>query len=172
MKTYRQKCLLLGLSIITIGFNSFCLAAAQSATGAIGIGAMVNAYCSVGTSDNVVFTNYDPTTDMSRDATGIVKVTCTNDTTYEILLNEGAHGSSGDPDSRKMEKGMSSIYLAYQLHSDSSRNTVWGTISGAGVNAIGIGTEQSHTVYAQIRANQPDTSPGNYTDTVTITVNY
>jgi spore coat protein U-like protein len=110
----------------------------------------------------------------TRDATGTIKVQCTNNLPFSVQLNSGVNGG-GNVNARKMTSGSNSI--AYQLYSDNF-STVWGTAtSGTGlVGGIGAGfggttLDKSFTVSA--RATLVGTEPvASYEDTITATVTY
>ncbi len=101
--------------------------------------------------------------------TGTVTVTCTNTAPYQISLGAGAN-SNGT--SRRMA-GPSGARLSYTLYSNSARTTLWGdgTTYGSKVSATGSGAAQARTVYGTIPAGQAPT-PGSYSDTVLVTVEY
>jgi len=103
------------------------------------------------------------------DQTSTLQVTCTNTTPYNIGLDAGT-GSGATVAVRKLTS--SSNTLNYTLYSYSGRTTVWGnTVSTDTVAGTGNGTGQSYTVYGRIPA-QTTPAPGNYTDTITVTVTY
>ena len=103
------------------------------------------------------------------DQTSTLQVTCTNTTPYNIGLDAGT-GSGATVAVRKLTS--SSNTLNYTLYSDTGRTTVWGnTVSTDTVAGTGNGTGQSYTVYGRIPA-QTTPAPGNYTDTITVTVTY
>jgi spore coat protein U-like protein len=103
------------------------------------------------------------------DQSSTIQVTCTNTTPYNIGLNAGT-GSGATVAVRKMTSGGATVN--YTLYSDTGRTTVWGnTISTDTVAGTGNGTGQNYTVYGRIPA-QTTPAPGNYTDTITVTVTY
>jgi spore coat protein U-like protein len=103
------------------------------------------------------------------DQTSTIQVTCTNTTPYNIGLNAGT-GSGATVAVRKLTSGGATVN--YSLYSDSGRATVWGnTVSTDTVAGTGNGSAQSYTVYGRIPA-QTTPAPGNYTDTITVTVTY
>ncbi len=104
------------------------------------------------------------------DQTSTFVVKCTENTSYDIGLNEGTT-SGGTTTTRKMTDGNGNT-VDYQMFSDSGRTTNWGdTVGTDTVAATGTGADQTYTVYGRVPPQ--DTPPaGNYTDTVTITVTY
>jgi len=115
----------------------------------------------------LAFGSYLSTADKS--GTGSVTVTCTNTAPYQISLGTGAN-SNGT--SRRMA-GPGGARLSYSLYSDSARTIAWGdgTTYGSRVSATGSGGAQARTVYGTIPAGQSPT-PGSYSDTVLVTVEY
>jgi spore coat protein U-like protein len=92
---------------------------------------------------------------------------CTQTTPYTISLNSG---SSGNINSRTMKNGSAS--LNYNIYSDPSYVSVLGDgITGGKINLIGTGFLQSTNVYGKIPAGQQPT-PGNYSDTLEISLTY
>ena len=99
------------------------------------------------------------------DANGQVRVTCTQSTGYSVGLSVG----SFTPTTRRMLK--SSEFITYGLYQDSSRTQGWGDTVGTMPTGTGSGLTQNYTVHGRV---QPQTtpSPGNYTDTLTVTITY
>jgi len=103
------------------------------------------------------------------DQTSTLQVTCTNTTPYNIGLDAGT-GSGATVASRKLTSGGATVN--YTLYSDTGRTTVWGTtIATDTVAGTGNGAAQSYTVYGRI-PTQTTPAPGNYADTITVTVTY
>ena len=73
--------------------------------------------------------------------------------------------------SRSMSNGAQTI--GYQLYLDSGRATVWGngTAGSSPVAGTGTGSNQSLTIYGRL-PSLSGAVPGNYSDTVTITISY
>jgi spore coat protein U-like protein len=106
-------------------------------------------------------TNIDQTVNLS--------VTCTTSAPYNVGLDAGTNGS-GNVANRAMNNGAAKV--AYQLYSDSNRQTVWGNTVGTNtVAGTGNGSAQTLTVYGRV---PPQATPaaGVYTDTVNVTVTY
>jgi len=102
------------------------------------------------------------------DASSTFVVKCTKGTAYSIGLT-GANDSGGN---KRMSNG--SEYVTYQTYTDNTYGTVWDAASSPSsgpVTATGTGDNQTYTVYGRV---PPQTTPpaGNYSDTVTITVQY
>jgi spore coat protein U-like protein len=99
------------------------------------------------------------------DANGQVRVTCTQSTGYTVGLSVG----SFTPTTRRMIKG--SEFITYGLYQDNGRTQGWGDTVGTMPTGTGSGLTQNYTVYGRV---QPQTtpSPGNYNDTLTVTITY
>ena len=134
--------------------------------------AKVDANCTISATD-LDFGSYDPLVankTAPQDASTSVSVLCTKGSSpVTVGLNTGTHAT------RFMSNGTDS--LPYELYSDAPGGTVWGNSGGALVTwpAFGSiasqGTGVPHTVYGRIPSGQ-DVSVGNYTDTITATVNF
>ena len=104
------------------------------------------------------------------DATSTLQVQCTNSTPYNIGFDKGVNGASVT--TRQMKGGPSNELISYAMYSDAARSVNWGnTIGTDTVAATGSGVGQSYTVYGRVPA-QTTPAPGNYTDTITVTVTY
>lgn len=125
----------------------------------------ISPVCTVSTTA-LAFGSYVPTA--ASLGTGTVTVTCTNTAPYQISLDAGANA---DVTSRRMAFGAER--LSYTLYSNAARTTLWGdgTTFGSRVSATGSGGAQARTVYGTIPAGQAP-APGNYSDSVLVTVEY
>ena len=106
--------------------------------------------------------------DANIDATGSVRVRCTNGTNYRIGLNGGLSGASS-PDQRRMSNGPHSV--RYGIYRDAARTLGWGDQPGNSVSGVGNGHSQTYTTYGRVFP-QPAPPPGTYTDTIVVTVTY
>ena len=136
--------------------------------------------CTV-TPSSVVFGNYDSSSTMPNLSSGNITVSCgslvLSITPFTVALSSG---TSGSMTARAMANGSSQ--LQYQLYTDSARSIVAGdgtggssTMSGTITNAAGVALGSGSTtmnVYGQIPAGQIMATPGNYVDTVLVTVSF
>ncbi len=154
----------LRLSLALAALLSSTAARAGTATATFAVTAKVDPKCTVATSD-IGFGTYDPTTLL--DAQGSVTVTCTKGTSFSVGLDNGSSGSG----TRQMT-GAGDV-LDYELYFDAGRAAaaVWTTTSMPPSQAAAGKAGNALTVYARIPAGQYPTA-GNYSDTVTVTVNY
>jgi len=144
--------------------------------------AHAGAECSI-TSVGMNFGLYDPANAQPDDVATTITVTCvyvppgTTGVSYTIALSNGLHGA--DAASRHM-RGPEGL-LGYNLYADFARTRPWGTGSGGTVVAagsmtvgpgVGNGTRtETHTVYGRVPALQ-DALPGDYFDTLMVTLSY
>jgi len=103
------------------------------------------------------------------DQSSTIQVTCSNSTPFAIGLDAGG-GAGASVAARKLTSGGNTV--SYTLYSDAAHTTLWGnTPSGDTVAATGNGSAQSFTVYGRVPP-QAAPAPGNYSDTITVTVMY
>lgn len=158
------------LATLAISFGLLPSSAwAQSAQTTMDVSATVVKACVV-SATNLAFGNYDPTSASPTDASSTITVTCTPGTSFTVGLNAGTT-SGTTVTSRKMASGGNR--LDYALYSDVARTTNWGNTPETDTPAaVTASTSPSAlTVYGRVAAQQA-VAVGNYTDTVTITVNY
>ena len=96
---------------------------------------------------------------------GALRVNCQQNIPYRVLINAGY---SGTINNRQMA-GPGSAVLAYNLYTAADYTTIWD--DSTGVSAIGNGQDQWLPVYARVPA-QSAPPPGNYSDTLTVTVSW
>lgn len=128
------------------------------------------ATCSVSTTA-VNFGSYLVFQSAPTTSTGSVILTCQGTVkTYAVSLNAGHSGSFGN---RSLIGGGSSLF--YQLYIDATRLTIWGDGSGGSATAAGSfgkgGGTNVHTIYGQLFPLQ-NIIPGNYTDSVLVTLSF
>lgn len=162
----RRAACMLGL-LVSIFVLSPTAAHAQTATSSFNVTATVGATCAV-SATNLVFGAYTAT---QLDGAGSLSVTCTMGTGYDVGLSVGA-GAGATVAARRMS-GPASQSLVYSLYRDALRTLVWGDTVGVDtVAGIGAGVAQTLTVYGRVPAAQLAAGTGNYSDTITVTVNY
>jgi spore coat protein U-like protein len=120
------------------------------------------------------FGNYTPGNGAVT-ANSTITVNCTKGTGYTIWLNPGT--TTGDAyTQRLMTSGAGT--LQYNLYTTAALNTVFGDATGATGADAGTGTGMAnaltYTVYGQLpdSATNQASTPGTYTDTITVTVTY
>jgi spore coat protein U-like protein len=154
-------------------------ASAGTATGTLSVTASVAQNCKISSSATLAFGAYDPivaNATVALDQSTTMNVTCTSGAT-SIRLDMGATGNTGcsATTTRCMKNG--SNLLSYELYKDSNHTTVWSTGSTGGLTlsptSWGASNPDTVTIYGEIPAGQDAAvSSGNYTDSITATVNF
>jgi len=104
------------------------------------------------------------------DSTTMLSIVCTNNTPYSIGLNAGT--APGATVTSRSMVGPAGLRLNYSLFRDSSNSMNWGNTVGMDTDlGTGNGTKQSIPVYGEIPKGQL-APPGNYSDTITVTLTY
>jgi spore coat protein U-like protein len=105
------------------------------------------------------------------DSTSQIRTSCSKGLVYAVSLGSGG---GGDFNARRMVHGsLPKETVGYQLYVDSARRQIWGDGSGGTVTVGGTGTgsPEPSTVYGRVPP-QATPQPGDYDDTVIVTVNY
>lgn len=164
---------------VFLGCSAYFLAApavATDVTANLSMSATVPDSCTVGTATLSKLT-YEPLTNTDESTSTNISVTCTNGTSYSILLNGG---SEADTSARMLSDSTANDKIAYGLYQDAAHTTAWGNTTGQSADVVtstGTGTAQTHTVYMLVDASATDNGSTvkvgtAYSDTVTITVSY
>lgn len=163
----KAKNFLIGLASMLMVQTTF----AATSLGTLAVTATVGTACSVGGSNPLPFGTYTP--GVTLDVNGLLSVTCTSSVAYNIALDQGA-GAGATISTRILTNPSPAGTLQYTIYTDPARTVIWGDgITGSTVPGVGTGAPQSITVPGRIFAVQAGTiTPGNYTDTVNITVNF
>ncbi|USP41773.1 spore coat U domain-containing protein [Acinetobacter sp. XS-4] len=140
---------------------------------------VVPSLCQLNSTSTVDFGNINDIGTTSRDYTaqGAVNSTCNYGTPYSIYLGDGNNRIAGG--FRRMTNG-NNDYIPYQLYKDSNYSTVWDATGGVtnvggagGVSKTGTGSAQTTPVYGKIpQGTSIASTPGNYSDSVVVTVTY
>lgn len=158
---------------LILGATLAGVANSATTTTTFAVSETVQATCSA-TATALAFSAYTPGGGAIAN-NGTISVKCTKNTPYTIALNGGAT-AGGTIVQRLMASGANT--LQYNLFTTAAFSQVFGDGSGtsktvAGTGA-GVGTAATVTVFGQLpdsAANQA-AIPGNYTDTITVTVTY
>lgn len=148
---------------------------AQTAASNFTVSAAVTATCSISTID-MNFGNYDPITTHATtplDVNGSVTIACTRGTATHIDLSPGSNAANALGTTRAMATA-GPDYLSYELYQENTFTTVWGVGSPGNAFVPPVAPSRaprSFTIYGRIPAGQ-DGTVGNYSDTVTATVNF
>ncbi|MGH7819540.1 MAG: Csu type fimbrial protein [Candidatus Binatia bacterium] len=136
-------------------------ALAASTTDTLTVSANVLDVARIVSVGDLSFTDYDPTElTTPNDADGSVTVRATKGLNYKIYIGSDRQMTNGVDD------------LDYELYADAGRSAVWGTTSASAETFASTGNAPSaKTIYGRIAAGQ-DVEAGNYSDTVTITLEW
>ena len=118
------------------------------------------------------FGNYDPlavNAAQPADASAVVSVTCTRNTSAALSFDAGLHRASGGV---RAMKGPGPETLQYQIYRDSAHSQVWGN-GGDALQLLskGIAQPQEFTVFGRIPPQQ-EIEPGAYNDVLTAAVDF
>jgi spore coat protein U-like protein len=104
------------------------------------------------------------------DVQSSISVSCTNTTPYNVGFDKGVNGATVT--TRQMKGGPTDELISYSIYSNAGRTTNWGNTVGTDtVAGTGSGSAQTIQVYGRVPP-QTTPTPGNYTDTITVTVTY
>ncbi|MEW6486272.1 MAG: spore coat U domain-containing protein [Pseudomonadota bacterium] len=164
-KFLKNMAMALSLGLVISGS---ALAATTSTT--MNVTANVGAVCTVSATP-VDFGLY---AGAQKNATGTITVNCTNLAPYNVGIDQGLNY---DGSFRYITNGTDDIL--YELYSDAGYTSIWGDNGVTGGNypwgnpvaGIGNGANQVLTVYGELSAG-PLPSPGSYSDTVTVVVEF
>jgi spore coat protein U-like protein len=148
---------LIMVALLLTASTAFAATATQSLT----VSATVPNLCRITSVTNVTFTTpYDTTDSVQNDSgQGDFTFRCTRGTNYDLYITG----------TRQMTNGTDN--LNYELYQEAGRTTLWPAaapgVTGTAPSIVPI----THGIYGRIPALQ-DVSVGNYSGTVTITVEY
>ena len=110
------------------------------------------------------------------EATTLIVVRAAKGVAYAITLDAGQNGAAGG---RRLRQQGGLDTLSYDLWKDPARTLLWGdgdfagTYPGGGsLAAAGTGRHQEFTVYGRLFALEEMSTPGRYSDVVTVTIHY
>jgi len=161
--------------IILAGFAIVSVAPEESLSGhsasaSLSVSAIVSKNCTITTAP-VVFGNYSVTANATAplDGAGTVTVACTKGAPVKVGLDSGSHAQGA---TRRMGLGTNG-YLTYELYQDTAHAIVWGDTADTvlDIPAAPDQNPRNFSVYGRVAPAQT-AGAGNYTDTVTATVNF
>ena len=168
------------VAVLAIAFDA-PPANAGSSPGTLNVTASVNQNCTIPATTTLAFGSYDPVVTNLSSALNVsttIAVTCTKGAST-IRLDMGATGNTGHCTGTTRCMVNSGHYLNYDLYQDSGHTTVWSTGTGSpGGETLspaswGATNPDTVTIYGQIPGGQDaNVSSGNYTDSITATINF
>lgn len=158
------------LALITM-FSLSTTTFAASGNSSMQGSATINATCTV-SSTNINFGTIAPSQTGTATSNAVISATCTNETPYTINIGTGNNNSFA-PRAMNGSATGNSDKLEYNIYSDSSYSTIMGDGSSSTyqIQGTSVGGTQNYTMYGSLSLNQYVT-PDNYTDNVTLTLNY
>lgn len=124
--------------------------------------------CRIGLATDLDFGTHSPQPAV-RDSTSTIIVRCPAGTPWSLGLGNGANNVAGV---RRMQSASGS-YALYELYKDVARSQRWGSAGPDLVTGVGqgIATPQISTVYGRVPLQSP-MAPGNYQDSIIVTLTY
>jgi len=123
---------------------------------------------------NLSFGTYDPLSAAPATTSGNATVTCNEVPAPTVQMQLGASSVSGTFIPRRMRDAASGDTLSYNFYADAGATQVWGDGTGGTVTrAQRVRRNETWSVpfYGRIAVNQ-NVTPGIYSDTLTITINF
>jgi len=147
-------------------------ASAATQTATIGISTSIPATCTVTALSDMAFSAaITSTTAQTHDAQGGFRVNCTNAGIYGVSIPVSGNGTGAQ---RRMFSSGTGAYLRYDVYASATDRTAAGPLYPTGATSTGQagnGNDQDFVLYGRI-PTQTAPAPGNYTDTLTVTVGY
>ncbi|QNP50064.1 Csu type fimbrial protein [Diaphorobacter aerolatus] len=161
---------LLAVSSPTIGTPADCSTTTNvDATFPFEVSAEVPNFCAISTVSDMQFADVAGIGDTSRNAVANIAVQCTYTTPYKINLTPSNASTNGQGRMALQSGGTDSV--PYSLFQNAARTVAWGNQSSSNYSGTGSGLVQNVPVYGLVPANL-DATPGNYRDSVQVTVTY
>ena len=160
------------LGIVAVSMPAY----AGTGTSNMTVSSNVNVSCNI-TTTNIDFDAYDAvgvnaTADLT--AEGGINSTCTTGSGGNIKIGQGINktdlSSDASPVRRMVHATDNTVFLEYDVYSDTNRMVQWENATG--VAYIGSGVAQPLVVYGIIPKDQTEAPVGSYTDTLVVTINY
>lgn len=157
-----KKGLPIAVAMVAILGYAGAASAQQTDTATLNVSATVVDSARIISVTAIDFGSYDPTVTTPTDANGAVEVRATKDLAYKIYITG----------TREMTDSGGTQTLNYELYSDSSRSSIWGSDStGAESYTSSSNTAVEYTIYGRVPAEQ-DVSADSFSDQVTVTLEY
>lgn len=162
------------LALAAIGGLSAAPALGQANSGGMLVMASVAKSCTVSSTQAVVFPTVQQNfTDIGQGQVGQVNFICTKGTAWFVTADDGENPAGHQ---RQLVGPESTDLLKYNLFVDDARTIAFPTAPGTPGSGLtggtGDGNQKTVSVYGSIPSGQPLPTPGDYTDSVQMTVNY
>jgi spore coat protein U-like protein len=171
-----QRLILSGITAVLLGIAS-AATFADTVNGSFNVKVQVLKACSVTPTNpaDIVFDTVSTTSTAAQSKTTSIAVQCSKTTPYEIGLTPSNSNTTGAGVMTKTgaTSPTADQKIAYQINSPT--NSPWGNQTGAGGNTVtgtGTGAVQTYVATAAVAGTVWNVEPGNYADTVTVTVTY
>lgn len=126
------------------------------------------------TATDVQFALYDIFAPTPTDSTGTITVACNETPPPVVMISIGPSSVSGGFNPRRMRHASAADVLDYNIFIKPNMLTIWGD-GTAGTDVVlrhvNRNVPKVETVYVRIPPNQ-DVAPGDYTDTLTVTITW
>jgi len=167
IRTYAHSAITSALAAGVLAFSTSATAQ-QTLTGTLTVRLAIDGSCSVVSDGFLDFPAQHNAGTISADGEGSFQVTCTNNTPFQVGMDNGSYFDSG---TRRMANGTD--YITYQLFKDGARNEAWGDQgSDMLIGRLGTGNPVPISVYGRVPSQSFSGPNGLYQDTVAITVSY
>lgn len=157
-----------------IGMLAAAAAQGGTATTTFAVTATVLSSCTV-SATALAFPTYSPGSGATLAGTSQITVKCTNGTGYTLKLNAG--GTTGSTFAQRLMANGTN-YLQYNLYTATSGGTILGDGTAGTTAPTGTGTGTANALVTNVFGQLPDSAnnqaqpPGNYADTISVTVAY
>lgn len=102
---------------------------------------------------------------------GTIVFQCTAGTHYRVDIDDGLHAAGQGGRRLKSADTDDNNMLKYELFQDPGYRLRWGQ-SAFGLSGVAAGRVEELAVYARMMASPVTPKPGDYTDTLVVTINY
>ncbi|MBS0969998.1 spore coat protein [Chimaeribacter arupi] len=153
-------------SVCTLGVVGACLSAwTGTGVAAVTVTAIITKDCAINSTPNVNLGSMALVSQFSA-VTQSVTLTCTKTEGYKTYFTNG--NNYGTP-WRRMRNGTTSNYIQYQIY-QANGTTIWD--SNSKLTGIGTGLSQSLSYVVRVNTAQLAQPAGNYSDTVSLVLEY
>lgn len=159
-------------AIVAIALTASATPSFAQDTGSLDVTAEVLSSCNIVSTSTLAFGSVDQSA-ANIDNQGSVSLICTATTPWVLHTDDGINASGAQ---KRMKHASQADTLNYEIFTDNGRSvpfpTVAGTPGSGPASNTGNGQAQTVTVFGRIPSGQTLPRPGNYSDTLTVTVSY